>query len=117
VYELYNEIYEESEEDKQLFLSLIQECQKIFLYEPNNKNLVSKTHLYTLFVTLYYFVVKNKGLSKNQLQKYTDFVTDYQRKENSLPFTKEYRQLMDAHTRTKKNRLRRFELLKQHLES
>jgi hypothetical protein len=117
VYELYNEIYEESEGDKQLFLSLIQECQKIFLYEPNNKSLVSKTHLYTLFVTLYYFVVKNKELSTNQLQKYTDFVTDYQRKENSLPFTKEYRQLMDAHTRTKKNRLRRFELLKQHLES
>jgi hypothetical protein len=66
---------------------------------------------------LYYFVVKNDGLTPKQQQKYANFVKDYVTKENILPLTEEYRQLMDAHTRTKKNRLRRFELLKQYLES
>lgn len=125
VYDLYNEEYDEKDEDKKTVYQIMSESEKII---NNNKDierfLRKKTHLYTLFLLIYYFVKKQNGVGAKQIDNFKKFVMAY----NDIEITNqlfgketveeilEYKKLSSTGTQSKSNRMRRNEILKKILE-
>lgn len=124
VYDLYNEEYEELDEDRKLFGQILSEINKIIKKEKEiEKFLKKKTHLYTLFLITYYFLKKQDGVEDKQIAEYKRFVNAYSDLEALATFPPqiqedilEYKKLSSTGTQGKTNRMRRYEILKQILE-
>ncbi len=116
IYELYNEVYEEADEDETLFGELIKQCDFLFEKAVNLNIFLNKTNLYTIFTVAYYFL-KYKGFQPSHIHKFSDFVQQYQQKDNSDPLITQYKEYLQAQTRSKKNRLGRNKILRTYLES
>lgn len=121
VYDQYNESYPQSQEDKELFLALLDVISKIL---NGNKNILEiakkKTHFYSLF-TLAYFLFRSKldedfGY-QNVAAKLDEWYGHYNNEtkfdddiKNEL--LNEYRILSQEGVQKKANRQRRMEILK-----
>lgn len=125
VYDLYNDEYKEFNNDKVLFESIINESNKIINNDKViEKFLKKKTHLYSLFLIIYYFIVKQKGIKTKQIQQYKKFVEGYNDNDKLQLYFDEakqgeisiYRTLSSKGTQSKANRIRRNEILKSILE-
>lgn len=126
IYDTYNKVYEESDEDKYLFKKILEGVEKIINDDEKvNMFLKKQTQLYTLIVTVYYFIRKtnkDKKIESHVVQNYKYFVEAYNDDTNQLArkyfgngFVEqidEYRKLSRAGTQAKKNRAKRFSILK-----
>ena len=124
VYDLYNEEYEEINDDRTLFGEILSEVNKLINDEKEvEKFLKKKTHLYTLFLVIYYFLKKQGGVTEKQIASYKKFVDTYNNPELLAAFPLElqenileYKKLSSTGTQGKTNRLRRYEIVRQILE-
>nr|WP_322625191.1 DUF262 domain-containing protein [uncultured Flavobacterium sp.] len=126
-YDLYNEEYSEKEEDQKLVYKIISECEKIIDNQPNIEKFIRrKTHLYTLFLNIYYFIQIQDKVEIRQINNYKEFVEAYNNdafltthfgSKGLVDEIYEYKTLSSTGTQSKSNRLRRFEILKKVLSS
>lgn len=126
IYDLYNSEYKEKDEDERLFGQTLSEIEKMISGNTEvERFLKKKTHLYSLFVLVYYFIKKQGGVSEKQIVLYKKFVEAYNSdsKLNSN-FTEikdrldimEYKMLSSTGTQSRSNRMRRYEILKHLLD-
>ena len=116
IYELYNEVYEEAEDDETLFGELIKQCDLLFEKVVDLNTFLNKTHLYTIFTVSYYFL-KYGGFQTPHIHKFSDFVQQYQQKDDTDPLITQYKEYLQSQTRSKKSRLGRNKILRTYLES
>ncbi len=110
-YDLYNDIYEERNEDLDVVKGFFCSCERDYLTTPEVRQFFSKTvHLFTLFCVDQALVGKN--LSKAQVaDKLQSFVTAYDLKDNIVPEISRYREAASSRTRSKASRSARFSYL------
>lgn len=112
IYDLYNEVYEEAEEDKLIVDNILKNIDKAVEYD-NSRSLkvyVKKTtHLYTMFVAIYKFVQKDGALSDEYINNLISFYKNYENATDKR--SEEYRTLLQGGTRAKTNRLQRTTIL------
>lgn len=125
VYDLYNKEYKEKEEDQKLFYSILSETKKMINGEKEiEKFLKKKTHLYSLFLVIYYFMQKQGGVQQKQVEQFKTFVQSYNddaimKKSfdaNTQKEILEYKTLSSTGTQGKTNRMRRHEILQKILQ-
>ena len=123
VYDLYNEVYEEYEVDKELFNSILEEIEKFFVYDENIKEFLSKqTHLYIFIIITYYLLQKYGGVQEKHMKETLKFVGAYDDQERNMFSTKiledidEYKKLSSEGTQTKSKRIRRVQIVRDIIE-
>ncbi|MNW49638.1 hypothetical protein D3C74_270650 [compost metagenome] len=124
VYDLYNEEYEEYEEDKNLFHSLLNEIEKFFNFDDNVREFLSKqTHLYIFIIITYYLFQKHGGVQEKHIKRISDFVAAYDdQSRHNLFSTKilkdidEYKKLSSEGTQAKSKRMRRVQIVRDIIE-
>ena len=126
VYDLYNKEYKEKDEDQKLFYSIVSETEKVIAGNKEiEKFLKKKTHLYSLFLMIYYFIKKQGGVQQKQIDQYRKFVEAYNDNAKLIAHfndnktqseINEYKKLSSTGTQGKTNRMRRNEILKNILE-
>lgn len=120
IYDTFNEEYEDFENDKALFESLVSMINELSNFDDSIKKFISrKVHFYTLFTVTYYVYRKFESWSSKNLTNYKEFVELYQSKgtlaedgENMNSLVNEYYSLAQEGTQGKTNRLRRFEIIR-----
>lgn len=122
VYDLYNENYPESEDDKKLVLETLEILREIATNKDHILDIIKrKTHFYTLFVYSYYIKAANKT---GAIQTISEALNEwYHHYTNESTFTdiknknllEEYRILSQEGVQKKANRQRRFEILKEYI--
>lgn len=126
IYDLYNEEYPQAEEDISLVQKMLAEVQKVInANEIAAQFLKKKTHLYTLLVTIYFFLSTAGGLTSTQVSDYIKFIEAYEDEsdqkaveyfsEDFASKLRTYRKLSLTGTQAKANRLERFKILKETL--
>ena len=119
------ESYIEKNEDLELFSQILDETQKIVDSSKDvAKFLKKKTHLYSLFLIVYYFIVKQGKIDQHQIDQYKKFVEGYNNgvklKEYFTPTQQkninEYKKLSSTGTQGKSNRITRNNILKKIME-
>lgn len=117
-YDLYNEAYEEFGEDRAIFLKLLKQISILFEQVPNSTEFFRRqTHLYTLIIFTYYIVSQEKDFNQHLLGQFGRFLDIYHDRmhgtdrENHL--VREYKLLSQEGTKSKKNRMRRFQIFKE----
>jgi len=78
IYDLYNETYEEADQDRALFDQLLLDARTIIDNQEIVKEFLRrKTHLYTLFIALYFFRNQNIPVTQIFSDAYREFVEVY----------------------------------------
>lgn len=116
-YDLYNEEYEEADEDKQTVKNILENVDKIAQRDKNGifSNYIKKnTHLYTIFIAVYKFVLNDKILTDEQMDNIITFYQKYE--DSSIECAIEYKELFQGGTRAKANRMRRVKILSDVIE-
>jgi len=111
-YDLFNEKYDEMEEDKHTIEKILAEIDRIVLKDCDHilDNYISKTaHLYTFVVTLYGYLVRGNPLSDIQIERLLSFYKCYENSSNEK--AQEYKKLLLQGTRSKPNRMNRMRIL------
>lgn len=119
IYELFNEEYPNKEKDIEMFSSMILVIDQIIEKNSYRQSfLSSKVHLYSLFTFIYAIVVSGKAVTKEQIEKYRNFIDNYDNDdvlikyfEDKMTIISEYKSKSKEGTNQKTNRLRRFEIL------
>lgn len=119
IYELFNDEYPNKEKDVELFADVISVIDEIIESNTYRQSfLSSKVHLYSLFTFIYGILVSGKTISKEQIEKYRNFIDNYDNEEvllkyfdNKMIIINEYKSKTKEGTNQKANRLRRFEIL------
>lgn len=119
VYDLYNEVYEESEDDYGLFTMVLEKINTISKNSDSLKDVIKKkTHLYSLFILGYYLLKSEVEITihiKDSLNTFFEhYLNDtYYEDETKDNLLNEYRTLSSEGVQKKPNRQRRFEILKE----
>lgn len=116
-YDLYNEVYDERDLDKSCTYKILDEIEHISQKDTDNilEGYISKTtHLYTIFVTLYAYVIDNQHLSDSQINNLLSFYKGY--KQSDVDEAKEFDSLHQEGTRSKSNRIKRMRILQKAIE-
>lgn len=112
VYDLYNEEYEQANEDKKIVMNILS-CLECIVNKDVTGKILSyikkKTHLYTMIVVIYKHIGKDMLLDTCQLNRFIDFYAKYEY--SKTDFADEYRALFQGGTRSKQNRIRRVRML------
>ncbi|WP_396179369.1 DUF262 domain-containing protein [Flavobacterium sp.] len=124
IYELFNEEYPNREKDKEIFIEITENINKIIDGNDHRKSFLNgKVHLYTLFNFIYSIIISGNSLTDNQIDKYRNFIDNYdldlflnQHFEKYISIINEYKSKSKEGTNQKSNRINRFEILKQILE-
>ncbi len=120
VYELFNEEYPNKESDKNIFIKITDEINKIIDNNISRKSFLNgKVHLYSLFTYIYSVIISDKQLTENQINKYRSFIDNYdsdlflgEHFSESIGIINEYKSKSKEGTNQKSNRIRRFEIIK-----
>ena len=122
VYDQYNESYPQSQEDKELFLFLLDTISNLLNDQENTLEIAKKkTHFYSIF-TLAYFLFKSGLDAENNYQHVAGKLNEwYGHYNNETTFNddaknillNEYRVLSQEGVQKKTNRQRRMEILKE----
>lgn len=125
-YDQYNESYPQSQQDKDLFLSLLDIVSKLLDGKENNLDIAKKkTHFYSLF-TLAYYLLNSQLDAGNDYRNIADKLNAwYGHYSNETRFNDdklnallyEYRVLSQEGVQKKTNRHRRMEILKEYVTS
>jgi hypothetical protein len=120
VYDLYNEEYPEAEDDKDVFIKVLDVLVKIAYGKEFTSNIIKrKTHLYTLFVFSYYIYRVSGGIDLDKVSESVNLWFDHYLNEtefadiDSEKLLNEYRVLSQEGVQKRVNRQRRFEILKE----
>lgn len=132
VYDLYNEVYKEYDDDKNIFIEILSETEKIL--KKSGQDVLAfvkkKTQLYTLLITIYSLTSKKEFLETKHIANYQKFVKAYNNPDSVSSIyslvdinktTKikdeinEYKVLSSKGTQGKKNRMDRYKLLKKYI--
>lgn len=109
-YDLFNENYEQADEDVGVFEKMLQEIQKLIDYDKKVLEYVKKnTHLYTLLVVAYKSLIVNDGFEESNINNLIQFFAQYNNSERQELI--EYKNLILEGTTGKANRMRRVEIL------
>jgi hypothetical protein len=119
IYELFNEEYPNKEKDKDYFVAIISEIEKIIDGNQFRKSfLSSKVHLYSLFNLVYGIIVTGQKLTDGQINKYRTFIDNYDNEavlikhfDKKMALISEYQSRSKEGTNQKTNRIRRFDIL------
>ncbi|MEW4371389.1 DUF262 domain-containing protein [Paenibacillus kandeliae] len=126
VYDMFNEVYKESKQDKKLFVQLIKEIEKIISISKAVKEFITKlTHLYIFITVSYYIIQKYDNIQVKHLSKIENFIKIYNDSsannnlfnDELLEEIEEYKRLSSEGTQNKTKRIRRFKIVKNILES
>ncbi|WP_336035362.1 DUF262 domain-containing protein [Acinetobacter bereziniae] len=122
-YDLYNREYDERDEDKAIFLNILNVINEIINYSGENNNVLRdiikvKTHFYSIF-TLVYFLVKSE--SYTDIGRISNLLVDWFKSYQENDFSRfnglaQYRDANQEATQSKASRLKRFEKLKEYIE-
>lgn len=121
-YDLFNETYEEKEDDMAIFNTIMKELEKLMGYSENNARFIKRrTHLYTLFVYLYEkCILDDEELNSDDIETISSFIEVYQDGVEIRMFGKhkvekieEYRNFSRGGTTDKKSRLGRVQTFKE----
>ncbi len=119
VYQLFNEKYPNKKKDKENFIAITKEIDKIIDKNEYRKGFLNrKVHLYSLMNLIYSFVLSDKRMTPKQINLYRTFVDNYEEDKVLIKYFKgkmslidEYKSLSQEGTNKKFNRIRRFEIL------
>lgn len=118
VYDLYNQTYDEKDEDKHIIEEILNEICRIVNYNPTSLKFISKTtHLYTLFTLTYYIIKQNTHYTTEQMDKYCMFIKEYE-KDDSATSDKDvsaYKEYCREATKSKNSRMKRLSHLRNYL--
>lgn len=123
-YDLYNKKYDERDQDKSTFLNILDKIDEILMYADENNNVLRdvvkiKTHFYSIF-TLVYFLIKSGEYTDilKISQLLVEWFKSYQANDfSSFAGLAEYKEANQEATQSKASRLKRFEKLKEYIES
>jgi hypothetical protein len=121
VYDLYNEAYDEADQDRALFEQLLIDADVIIDANQNVEEFLrKKTHLYTLLIVLYHFRTHHTQIGPQYAMAYREFVNLYGADVlDDLEFgpsINEYKVLSNEGVQKRANRLRRFEIVRDFLQ-
>ena len=109
-YDLYNEEYDEAEDDKRIIADVLLNIEAIIAKNPNIISFIKKTsHLYTIFIVVYKCLLDNVSLTEGQIDNLLRFYSEYE--SSNDPLASEYRTLLQSGTRSKVNRMQRVAIL------
>ena len=115
MYDLFNEKYDEKEEDFNTVVSILNKIQEVIDYDPNTLKVLSKTtHFYTLFTLTYLIVSKDTSFSDEQKNLISEFYKKYH--EGSVETNiDEYRNNSKDSTNSKQSRMARLKALRSYV--
>ena len=119
IYELFNEEYPNKDKDKEIFIKITNEINKIIDSSISRKSFLNgKVHLYSLFTFIYSIIISDKVLTDIQTEKYRSFIDNYESElflseqfEKHMSSIMEYKSKSKEGTNQKLNRIIRFETL------
>ena len=115
-YDLFNEVYEEKGNDLHITKCILEQIQCLIEYSIENIKFISKTtHFYTLFNLAYYAVTIQDGFSETDLQKLSDFISNYLCESCQEKTILEYREYSQDATKSKTARMNRLRILKDYI--
>lgn len=120
IYDLYNDVYPDKEEDKKRVVSILGEIDKIIEGNKNRKSILNRqVHFYTLFTVIYDLLNSQDELSDIQIFNYRNFIDNYNNEqllrlqfEELINEITKYQALVKEGTRQKTNRFERHRILK-----
>lgn len=119
-YDTFNESYDQIEEDRELFVAIIKKIDEILQQFEIEKFLKRKVHLYTLITYIYYLLTNDNTEIDNSLHRYGLFANNYSSDddlqsifEEKIDLVEEYKSLVLEGTQQRRNRIRRFQLIKE----
>ncbi len=121
VYDLYNENYPESEQDKEITISVLGLLRELIEGKSFILNIVKKkTHFYTLFIYAYYLYKSNnindvQAVSLKLNEWFSHYLNDSNFQSDEDKLLEEYRILSQEGVQKKVNRQRRFEIIKEYI--
>lgn len=116
MYDLYNDEYNEKDEDYSMTVSILNEIQMLAEYAPEMANVVRRTtHLYTLFTLGYLLVSEEKHFTDEQKQKLVQFYTEYNSDENKDILVRDYKEYTKDATTSKQSRMARLKALRSYI--
>jgi len=119
IYDLYNEEYEEADEDYDIFVKIVDIIDNIAQNSDYVKKVIKKkTHLYTLFVLGYYLLEKKAEIGEDVKTSLGEWFENYLNEsrfgdDKKDPLLREYRSLSLEGVQEKASRQRRFDILKE----
>lgn len=125
-YKLYDESYSEYDEDKNMFLNLIDILKHIIIQSDEDKSVLRvlrrTTHLYTVLVFLYYVIYKYRKVNDCLVADLIRFIKAYDNddyklsvfegQEDKLTLIDEYKETSKEGTKSKYGRMNRLKILK-----
>ena len=124
VFDLYNEKYDEAEDDKTIFVSVLDLISKFINSDKKVESLIKRrTHFYTLFTYIYFLIYEKPYEVEEAIKGYVDFAKHYIdedlpfNNQNSEKIMNDYRQLSSEGVQRKSNRMERLQLLKSFIRS
>ena len=120
MYSLYENIYPEKQSDKQKFIATLNAIENLFIKTNNDKSIVNfvkkSTHLYTFFVLISFLQSKNL-YNENTENHIIKFIKSYISDNNENEIIQQYKELSIEGTKSKINRMARFDLLLKYLNN
>lgn len=124
VYDMFNEVYEEYDHDKELFLKILDEVEKFITASEKIRTFITKqTHLYIFMVISYFVLTKYGEVKEEHIKMLSNFVEAYDNPLDSNLFSKkvledieEYKRLSSEGTQTKAKRMRRVQIVRNIIE-
>lgn len=115
-YDLFNKIYEEKDHDLYITKCILDQIQCLIEYSKENMEFISKTtHFYTLFNLAYYAITIQGGFSESNIQKLSDFISNYLCESCQEKAILEYREYSQDATKSKTARMNRLKILKNYI--
>ena len=109
-YDLFDQIYDEAEADKEIIFNILKEIEIIIEMDQCILPYLKKnTHLYTIIVVIYKALSIKGNLEDNNRMRMIDFYKIYE--ENQDDNAIKYKSLMAEGTRNKQSRINRSQLL------
>lgn len=122
-YDTFNESYDQLNDDRELFISIVSEIDDLMERFEITKFLKRKVHLYTLFNYVYYLITKPVNSVSSVLNKYGEFALNYSSDEtlrllynDKFFLIEEYKTLVLEGTQQRQNRINRFKIIKELIE-
>lgn len=114
-YDLYNEEYDEADDDKNCISNILEAIELIIATDTSILPFVKKTtHLYTIFIVVYKCLRNKDRLTDEEITNLLAFYSKYEYSQNE--YASKYRSLFQSGTHSKDNRMTRVSILSNFVE-
>lgn len=117
VYDLFNEKYDEYDDDKKTVIEILAEINKLINDNYEASKIITKvTHLYTIVIVAYTAIKINGGFTEDNIVRFKEFCKNYNKPEidgKTNRLIEMYKKLSLEGTRRKNNRIERVEILRE----